>query len=565
MLPMPAPLQLPVLFAASVSSSDNESVGSRRWTPSPYVSRATPSTRRHHTQAWLSRPFSSPPVDAALRVHRCARRVLRGVGLRCIRSDSRVLMGSTGPSAVLSTRRGRRRRRRDRQCPCIGRGAGRRIGNSIRCGPGHDLRFVDKAGGRRESQRAAGCCGGFITCRFGRSGARLGLRQVARRRRIARLSVLAHNVPEGLATAAVLRSRASRRRRCVFAALLAVVPQPLSAMAAFSFASRMAALQTVFVGFAAGLMLMIALTGCCRTRCRPPSKKNRDVSAAVACLAAVACVCGSSALSEHVRSGVSRVSSFDALSKKMIGCIFVRLVACAVRSLGEVKACALELASLAVSAMARRVAGPHAGPTAPAALAPRPWRRRVWIGLLPCVLIRRLLERTVLGLRTPHAPRCQAVCLALPQRAPEYPTRNLSTGTEQQRTAPPSSAKPLHSCPQTTLSSNFARSARCIQDGHSTCTRHTLIINRTAHAHVHIHRASPAIARRSSTYTARVPNTAAHQNLRIRRSKNHGDRSWRQRRPLRVQGRRRAPPAGAASSSPTPRTPSPTSSRTAPP
>ena len=29
-----------------------------------------------------------------------------------------------------------------------------------------------------------------------------------------------------------------------------------------------------------------------------PSKKNRDVSAAVACLAAVACVCGSSALME---------------------------------------------------------------------------------------------------------------------------------------------------------------------------------------------------------------------------------------------------------------------------
>ena len=116
--------------------------------------------------------------------------------------------------------------------------------------------------------------------------------------RIARLSVLAHNVPEGLATAAVLRSRGVSAPTCVLAALLAVVPQPLSAMAAFSFASRMAALQTVFVGFAAGLMLMIALTELLPDALSSPSKKNRDVSAAVACLAAVACVCGSSALME---------------------------------------------------------------------------------------------------------------------------------------------------------------------------------------------------------------------------------------------------------------------------
>ena len=60
----------------------------------------------------------------------------------------------------------------------------------------------------------------------------------------------------------------------------------------------MAALQTVFVGFAAGLMLMIALTELLPDALSSPSKKNRDVSAAVACLAAVACVCGSSALME---------------------------------------------------------------------------------------------------------------------------------------------------------------------------------------------------------------------------------------------------------------------------
>ena len=96
----------------------------------------------------------------------------------------------------------------------------------------------------------------------------------------------------------VLRSRGVSAPTCVLAALLAVVPQPLSAMAAFSFASRMAALQTVFVGFAAGLMLMIALTELLPDALSSPSKKNRDVSAAVACLAAVACVCGSSALME---------------------------------------------------------------------------------------------------------------------------------------------------------------------------------------------------------------------------------------------------------------------------
>ena len=112
------------------------------------------------------------------------------------------------------------------------------------------------------------------------------------------MSVLAHNVPEGLATAAVLRSRGVSAPTCVLAALLAVVPQPLSAMAAFSFASRMAALQTVFVGFAAGLMLMIALTELLPDALSSPSKKNRDISAAVACLAAIACVCGSSALME---------------------------------------------------------------------------------------------------------------------------------------------------------------------------------------------------------------------------------------------------------------------------
>ena len=252
---------------------------------------------RHATRAPGSRAPSRPPADAALASTDVLVECSAALAFAALGAIPCVLMGSTGPSAVrLAHAAAGGAVVATASALGIRCGAGRSIGNSFRRGPGHDLRLLTRPA---DDAKARGLPAVVAVLSHAASeGLALGLAYAKSPEdgRIARLSVLAHNVPEGLATAAVLRSRGVSAPTCVLAALLAVVPQPLSAMAAFSFASRMAALQTVFVGFAAGLMLMIALTELLPDALSSPSKKNRDVSAAVACLAAVACVCGSSAL-----------------------------------------------------------------------------------------------------------------------------------------------------------------------------------------------------------------------------------------------------------------------------
>ena len=260
---------------------------------------AIDATRRHPTQAWLSRAFSSPPADAALASTDVLMECSAALAFAALGAVPCVLMGSTGPSAV-------------RLAHAAAGGAVVATASALALDAARDGALATALGAAlamifalltrpADDAKARGLPAVVAVLSHAASeGLALGLAYAKSPEdgRIARMSVLAHNVPEGLATAAVLRSRGVSAPTCVLAALLAVVPQPLSAMAAFSFASRMAALQTVFVGFAAGLMLMIALTELLPDALSSASKKNRDVSAAVACLAAVACVCGSSALME---------------------------------------------------------------------------------------------------------------------------------------------------------------------------------------------------------------------------------------------------------------------------
>jgi len=80
------------------------------------------------------------------------------------------------------------------------------------------------------------------------------------RGRTACLSILIHNVPEGLATATVVVGRGQSPAAAVLFALAAVAPQPFAAVLAAQFAGIFASFANLFVAFAAAMMLWIALS-----------------------------------------------------------------------------------------------------------------------------------------------------------------------------------------------------------------------------------------------------------------------------------------------------------------
>ena len=112
--------------------------------------------------------------------------------------------------------------------------------------------------------------------------------------RAALLSILAHNLPEGLATATVLRGRGKPALLCVFIAFAAAAPQAASAPLAFAFSTNIGSLSHAFVGFASATMLWIALTEllpdalfACKTQFH--TEKVAAVASLSALVIAVAC------------------------------------------------------------------------------------------------------------------------------------------------------------------------------------------------------------------------------------------------------------------------------------
>lgn len=115
--------------------------------------------------------------------------------------------------------------------------------------------------------------------------------------RAALVSILAHNVPEGLATATVLRGRGKAPVAAVFVAFAATAPQALTAPLAFLFSASLGTASFAFVGFAAEKMLWIALTELlpdALLACE--SKFQTEKVAAVASLSALAIAVACSAL-----------------------------------------------------------------------------------------------------------------------------------------------------------------------------------------------------------------------------------------------------------------------------
>lgn len=78
--------------------------------------------------------------------------------------------------------------------------------------------------------------------------------------RTAALSILIHNVPEGLATATVVLGRGRSPAFAAMCAFGAAAPQPVGALLATMFAGLFANISHLFVAFAAAMMLWIAFS-----------------------------------------------------------------------------------------------------------------------------------------------------------------------------------------------------------------------------------------------------------------------------------------------------------------
>lgn len=117
--------------------------------------------------------------------------------------------------------------------------------------------------------------------------------------RVATLAILAHNVPEGLATAMVLRGRDRPAAECILYALAAAAPQAPFAALAFGLAGYLGSLAHAFVGFAAATMLWIALTELLPDALLAcDSKRATDKVAAVAALSALVIALACAAIPE---------------------------------------------------------------------------------------------------------------------------------------------------------------------------------------------------------------------------------------------------------------------------
>ena len=73
------------------------------------------------------------------------------------------------------------------------------------------------------------------------------------------VAIAVHNIPEGLAISAVLRSRGSSLRACAGWSIFSSLPQPLMAVPAFLFVDAFTPVLPYGLGFAAGAMVFMVL------------------------------------------------------------------------------------------------------------------------------------------------------------------------------------------------------------------------------------------------------------------------------------------------------------------
>lgn len=73
------------------------------------------------------------------------------------------------------------------------------------------------------------------------------------------IAIAVHNIPEGLAISAVMRPRGSSLLACAGWSIFSSLPQPITAVPAFLFVDRFAAVLPYGLGFAAGAMVFMVL------------------------------------------------------------------------------------------------------------------------------------------------------------------------------------------------------------------------------------------------------------------------------------------------------------------
>lgn len=73
------------------------------------------------------------------------------------------------------------------------------------------------------------------------------------------IAIAVHNIPEGLAISAVMRPRGAGLLACVGWSIFSSLPQPITAVPAFLFVERFAAVLPYGLGFAAGAMVFMVL------------------------------------------------------------------------------------------------------------------------------------------------------------------------------------------------------------------------------------------------------------------------------------------------------------------
>src|SRR5688500_11766966 len=99
------------------------------------------------------------------------------------------------------------------------------------------------------------------------------------------IAIAVHNIPEGLAISAVMRPRGASLLACIGWSIFSSLPQPITAVPAFLFVDKFAAVLPYGLGFAAGAMVFMVLVELL------PEAYEQAKSRSVGLIAALTLVC----------------------------------------------------------------------------------------------------------------------------------------------------------------------------------------------------------------------------------------------------------------------------------